>query len=138
MKTDLASNWQRAWFVDVVHRYAGHISGLRVGFIPESDGGWRCYAVNLPATVAHDLPRLFDQAKALFLEALSPSNSPILVGTTYTPVRSRTIEPSLEDPTVPLTPWPRSSPPCRVTDALRRFGEESALGELTEANHVDR
>jgi hypothetical protein len=65
--------WRRAWFVDVANRYAGHISGLKIGFIknPEHFREWRCYAINCPCTVANDLPRLFDQAKKLFIEALS-------------------------------------------------------------------
>lgn len=65
--------WHRAWFVDVANRYAGHISGLKVGFIktPDPFGEWRCYAINCPRTVANDLPRLLDQGKKLFIEALS-------------------------------------------------------------------
>ncbi len=64
----LNPNWRRAWFVDVGNRYAGHMSGFRVGFTrcPEPSGEWRCYAINCPCTVANDLPRLLDQAKKLF------------------------------------------------------------------------
>lgn len=70
-KAAWSPNWQRAWIVDVANGYAGHISGLRVGFTgdPEAAEGWDCYAINCPHTVAADLPRLCKQARTLFLEA---------------------------------------------------------------------
>src|SRR5687767_3750681 len=72
-----ARDWQRAWIVSVANRYAGHISGLKVGFIedPETAKGWDCYAINCPLTVASDLPRLFEQARTLFLEARSRADA---------------------------------------------------------------